>query len=202
MLSLGQAPLSLAVVLDTSVLFPFYLRDTLLSLAAHDVFGPVLSHCILAELEEALVRRRGLPQQRASKLLETITSIFDDCIYDKDELQDSWRQASQCVSDSGDVHIVAAALAADADAIATANHRHFREQKLDEFAIEVWAPSTLLEWAWNGEQRDSAEAAFVRQCSRYENPRLGLKEVAAKVDDDLERAGDRRVMKKLVGKLV
>ncbi|MEV6966254.1 PIN domain-containing protein [Hamadaea sp. NPDC051192] len=46
--------MTLSVLLDTCVLFPMYLRDSLLRLAAADLYRPHWSPQILAELHRVL----------------------------------------------------------------------------------------------------------------------------------------------------
>ncbi|WP_363259472.1 PIN domain-containing protein [Hamadaea sp.] len=48
--------MTLSVLLDTCVLFPMYLRDSLLRLAAADLYRPHWSPQILDELHRVLVR--------------------------------------------------------------------------------------------------------------------------------------------------
>jgi hypothetical protein len=49
------------VLLDASVLFPSTLRDTLLTLAEHDLFEPHWSTEILAEVRRSVIAQRSVP---------------------------------------------------------------------------------------------------------------------------------------------
>jgi len=58
-------------VLDTAALVPYYLRDTVLRLAACDVFAPVLSDAILEELKGAL-RKLGRSHTHIGRVVGAI----------------------------------------------------------------------------------------------------------------------------------
>jgi len=168
-------------VLDTAALVPYYLRDTVLRLAAYDVFAPVLSDAILEELKGAL-RKLGRSHAHIERVVGAIERTFSDTIWNRDVLETHMREARGYVSDPDDAHVVSAALASGAHAIVTVNRRHFRDSALHDLGIEVWRPSELIQWSWARERRRVAEEALRRQCEGYENPPLRRAEVACKVD--------------------
>jgi hypothetical protein len=70
----------LSIVLDACVLFPMYLRDTLLSTAEAGLYLPYWSQKILDEAMSNLVRRGKLPQETAIRLEEGIKAAFPEAI--------------------------------------------------------------------------------------------------------------------------
>ena len=117
-----------AAALDTCVLWPARQRDFLLSLAAQNLFRPVWSAVVLAELayEEAakLVARgedRECAAARAAGLVEAMRSRFPDALIT------GWQplEGTFSLPDRNDEHVLAAAVTAGADAVVTDNLRDF-----------------------------------------------------------------------------
>lgn len=117
-----------AAALDTCVLWPARQRDFLLSLAAQDLFRPVWSAVVLAELayEEAakLVdrgERADRADARAAGLIEAMRSRFPDA------LVAGWQplEGTFSLPDPDDEHVLAAAVAAGAETVVTSNLRDF-----------------------------------------------------------------------------
>lgn len=122
-------------LLDTSVLWPSVQRDFLLSSAIEDMYRPVGSSAILAELEyhEALkLQARGVSpteaQQRASRLIQQMRTGFIDAeVTGWEPLEGSFG-----LPDPDDEHVAAAAVIAGAGAIVTANLKDFPTAKLPD----------------------------------------------------------------------
>jgi hypothetical protein len=57
-----------AALLDTSVLYPMYLRDTLLRVAAKGLYRPLWSQHVLDELGRSL-RERGIAPEKVDGLV-------------------------------------------------------------------------------------------------------------------------------------
>lgn len=119
-------------LLDTSVLWPSTQRDFLLSLAAENLYRPIWSAAILAELEfgeAAKLRRHTSPeaaQRRAQYLVDQMRQAFDDA-----EVE-GWQglEGSYGLPDPDDDHVVAAAVVGGAGAIVTANFKDFPPDRL------------------------------------------------------------------------
>lgn len=71
--------------------------------------------------------------------------------------------------DPGDRHVVAAALAAGADAIVTINLRHFPATALDPVGIAVFTPGELLKVVETS-QPSVIDRALDAMSSRWKNP--------------------------------
>lgn len=94
-------------VLDMAALVPYYLRDTVLRLAAYDVFASVLSGEILNELKSAL-RKLGLSHAQIERVVGAIERTFGDNIWNRHVLETYMREARGCVSDPDDAHVISA----------------------------------------------------------------------------------------------
>jgi hypothetical protein len=115
------------------VLWPSTQRDFLLSLAAENLYRPIWSGAILAELEfheVAKLRRHDVSpeeaQSRAQYLVDQMRQAFDDA-----EIQ-GWEglEGSYGLPDPDDEHVVAAAVVGGAGAIVTANFKDFPADRL------------------------------------------------------------------------
>jgi hypothetical protein len=80
-------------VLDTNVLFPFSLRDTLLRLAEPDptpspapLYIPLWSERILDEMVRNLVEDERMDQDRADRLAALMRSAFESASVGKDAI--------------------------------------------------------------------------------------------------------------------
>lgn len=67
-----------SALLDTCVLFPMYLRDSLLRLAVADLYRPLWSPDILAELHRALVREGATSADQAGRIITLIRTHFPE----------------------------------------------------------------------------------------------------------------------------
>lgn len=126
-----------AVVLDTCVLYPTYLRDTLLRLAVAGAYRPQWSDDILDELV------RNLPTEvtpdRAADLAATMREAFPDAmVTGYGVLVDAMR------NDPKDRHVLAAAVRADAAAVVTFNLADFPEEALAPLHVDAIHPDEFL----------------------------------------------------------
>lgn len=64
--------------LDTCVLYPAHLCDTLLRLAEAQTFRPLWSDDVLVELERNLVENAGLREQQVRHRIDEMRRAFDD----------------------------------------------------------------------------------------------------------------------------
>jgi predicted nucleic acid-binding protein len=154
----------LRVVLDACVLFPMYLRDTLLSTADEDLYLPYWSQKIIDEVIGNLVKGGILSQEKAKNLERTIKIAFPEAMV---EVPVALEQAM--TNDPKDRHVLAAALTARADIIVTNNLKDFKENDLAPWNIIAQSPdeflSDLLE-----ECPDSIVDLLQQQSQKYKNP--------------------------------
>jgi predicted nucleic acid-binding protein len=154
----------LRVVLDACVLFPMYLRDTLLSTADEDLYLPYWSQKIIDEVIGNLVKGGTLSQEKAKNLERTIKIAFPEAMV---EVPIALEQAM--TNDPKDRHVLAAAVTAGADIIVTNNLKDFRENDLDPWNIIAQSPDEFLSDLLD-EYPDSIVDLLQQQSQKYKNP--------------------------------
>lgn len=154
----------LRVVLDACVLFPMYLRDTLLSTADEDLYLPYWSQKIIDEVIGNLVKGGTLSQEKAKNLERTIKIAFPEAMV---EVAVALEQAM--TNDPKDRHVLAAAVTAGADIIVTNNLKDFRENDLAPWNIIAQSPDEFLSDLLD-EYPDSIVDLLQQQSQKYKNP--------------------------------
>ena len=124
--------------LDTCVLYPAYLCDTLLRLAEVSAYRPLWSTQVLDELRSNLVER-GLPPERVDRRITQMTRSFPDAmVTGYESLIDGMS------NDPKDRHVLAAAVRANAEVLVTFNVRDFPEPAVKHYDVEVVHPDEFL----------------------------------------------------------
>ena len=147
------------VVLDTCVLAPMPLCDTLLRLAEDPAFYiPKWSNDILRELRSTLERMGYTPAQ-ADRRIAAMESAFEDASVTGYECL-----VSAMTNDPKDRHVLAAAVRCGAHAIITHNVRHFRPESAKPYDLDILTPDDFLihQFHFNSEllmERLAAQAA-------------------------------------------
>jgi predicted nucleic acid-binding protein len=158
-----------AALLDTCVLWPSKQRDFLLSLAVQNLYRPLWSSEILAELHEhelAKLIKQGVAdaEARTARLIEQMRTHFDDA-----EVE-NWQpyEGTFGLPDLDDEHVLAAAVAGHAGTIVTGNVKDFPPVKIPP-GIDVVEPT---EFAANtvSVAPDLALQAVVDLTRRFNNP--------------------------------
>lgn len=125
------------VVLDTCVLFPNYLRDTLLRMAEAELYEPLWSADILEELRRNIAEK--VTEEKAKVLVETMAGAFPDSLVRGYE-----KLVPTMTNDPKDRHVLAAAVGGRAHAVVTLNVKDFPAAAADPFGIEVLRPDEFL----------------------------------------------------------
>jgi hypothetical protein len=126
-------------VLDTCVLAPMPLCDTLLRLAEDPAFYiPKWTDDILRELRSTLVRM-GYNGSQASRRLTAMETAFEDAKVIGYECL-----VPSMTNDQKDRHVLAATVRCGAHAIITDNVRHFPPASLKPYDITVFTPDDFL----------------------------------------------------------
>ena len=129
------------VVLDACVLVPVSIADTLLRIAERDLYRPKWSQRILDETFDAIAEvHPEIPPRRIEGRLEAMSRAFEDA------LVTDWESLTLDIDlpDADDCHVVAAAIRGRADAIVTANLRHFPAEVLGTLHLDVVSPDAFL----------------------------------------------------------
>lgn len=129
----------LHVVLDSCVMFPMYLRDTLLRTAEAGLYQPYWSQEILDGATRNLVSEGTMAAERAMNLETRIKEAFAEAMVEVPE-----GLAKVMTNHSGDRHVLAAAVTAKADIIVTSNLKHFKPKDLAPWNIKAQSPDDFL----------------------------------------------------------
>jgi len=129
-----------SAVLDACVLYPVGLRDTLLNLAEAGCLRVFWTEQILAETSRNIVADiPGLTPEHLDKTFAAMRRAFPEAMVEGYEhLVDSM------TNHPGDRHVLAAAVAAEADTIVTINTRHFSAEACEPHGVSVQTPDALL----------------------------------------------------------
>jgi predicted nucleic acid-binding protein len=127
-------------VLDTCVLCPFSLCDILLRLADREPYDPYWSDRILVELARNLVEH-GLTPGQARRRVEQMRQAFPAAEVSRAAVA---RLEPQMTNEPKDRHVLAAAVACEAEAVVTFNLRDFSAEACDPFGVEVQHPDEFL----------------------------------------------------------
>lgn len=143
-----------AVVLDACALIPIRLATTLLGLAEADLFTPLWSEEILDEIERNLPAVGGISADSAQKRISAMREGFgpESMVSGYGHLVESMR------CDPKDQHVLATAVAADADTLVTFNLRDFLPQARDEHGVNVVHPDQFLQQLLNAHPDDVIDA--------------------------------------------
>jgi predicted nucleic acid-binding protein len=115
---MGPAPF--IVVVDANVLYPLTLRDTVLRAAAAGFYQLRWSADILDEMERNLISKGGMPAEKAARLRAKMEDAFPEA-----DVTGYRSLVSAMPNHPKDRHVVAAAVKAGAQVIATANIKDF-----------------------------------------------------------------------------
>jgi len=113
--------MTIVAVLDANVLFPMYLRDTLLRLARTGCFRLHWSNRILDEMTRNLVSGHRMTREGADRLEAKMRATFPEAM-----VLDWERFEAGMTNDSKDRHVAAAAAAIEASVIVTRNIKDFK----------------------------------------------------------------------------
>lgn len=124
-------------VLDACVLVPGVLADTLLRCAEKELYRPVWSATILDEVRRNLPR--SVDSAAAERRIAAMRRHFPEAMVSGHE-----HLIDQMDNHPKDRHVLAAAVAADAEIVVTANLRDFPSHALRRYAIEALHPDDFL----------------------------------------------------------
>ena len=163
------------VFLDANVLVPYNLMSILLTMAEDGLFIPRWSQAVLDETSRALVEKLGLPRDDVTRRIQAMTEAFPEAMVTGYEHLEA---TVNC--DPKDRHVLAAAVAAGADALVTVNLRDFPTDEMDRLEIDVLHPEQFLFQVWSVDI-DAVRAALLRDATRRVRPPTNLGDLLAKL---------------------
>lgn len=166
--------MSIVVVLDTCVLYPLPLRDTLLRLAEYDLYFVRWSRRILDEVARNLTADGRTTSAQARRLIGVMGRTFDDAEIPEDAIA---ALEPAMTNDLADRHVLAAAVAGeDVRTIVTLNLRHFPVAACEPFGIEVVHPDAFL-CRLHERAPETVHAALTEQAAALSRPPMTVTEV-------------------------
>jgi predicted nucleic acid-binding protein len=181
------------VVLDANVLFPFRVRDVLLTFKQEGLFRARVTDEILDEWTRNLIRLKPHLEKSVRQQEAVIRSTFEECFVTGHQPL----MAGLKLPDPDDRHVLAAAIRCSAQVIVTENHKDFPSEVLDEYGVERLGADDMLANTYDLFPSGGARA-LRRVRKRYDNPamspseflldltRHGLSKLAAQARADIE----------------
>ena len=165
------------MLLDACVLYPIGLRDTVLNMAEAGCFRVLWTEEILAETSRNIVEDTpGLTAEHLEKTFAAMRRAFPEAM-----VEDYEHLVASMTNHPKDRHVLAAAVAADADVIVTLNIRHFPRTACDPHGISVQTPDDLL--CEVAEARPQLVlAVLTAQAARKTRPPMSLPEMLDRLE--------------------
>lgn len=132
------------VLVDANVLYSRVLRDYLLYAADEEIIAVAWSREVLSEVTEHLVANvPGFTVESGMRLATAMNRAFPYAEVESTS-QDHERLSELALPDEDDRHVIAAAVAAEATVLCTANTKDFPEDVAGPLGFEVMTPDALL----------------------------------------------------------
>jgi predicted nucleic acid-binding protein len=135
------------ILLDTCVLYPTVMREMVLGVAREGAFTPLWSPRILEEWARAAVKLGPDGEVQARAEIALLRSAFPQAEVTVPEAMATrfW------LPDANDVHVLAAAVVASADAVMTLNAKDFPKGVLAEEGLTRIDPDGFLMGVWTAQ---------------------------------------------------
>ena len=162
-----------AVVLDACVLYAASLRDTLLRFAAAEFYDLLWSERILAEAERNLIADGRVNEIGARHLRDALDRAFDGATVPAEAI--AGLEAAM-TNNPKDRHVLAAAVASQAQAVITTNLKDFPEGASLPYGIEILHPDEFLMVLY-GLDPELAVTIISEQAADLRNPPKTIREI-------------------------
>ena len=169
----------LTVVLDSDVIFPLPLRDTLLRAAEKELYRVYWSEQILEDAIRNLINKGRMTEQRAVRLQESLKRYFREAMVEVPQ-----ELIERMTNDPGDRHVAAAAVAAKAQVIVTFNLRHFPQESLSPWDVQVQHPDFFLTRLYERFPETLIEI-ILQQSEDLKNPPMSVAELLGKLSEQV-----------------
>jgi len=162
-----------AAVLDASVLYPLPVRDTLLRIAETELYDAYWSERILDEVVRNLVADGRATDDQARRLTDAMTAAFYGAAVPQEAVE---RLEPAMTNGDKDRHVLAAAVASDAQAVVTLNLKDFPVEACEPFAVQPLHPDVFLLDLYSLDP-DEVYEAVERQAAVLRRPPMNLDEL-------------------------
>lgn len=181
------------VVLDANVLFPNYLRDTLLTLAELELYAPLWSEEILDEMKRNVLKQReSVTEEKADRTIALMNRAFEDALVPASAIEPL---VPVMKNDKKDRHVLAAAVARGARGVVTDNVKDFPAEACDPYGITITTADEFLCVLFDL-QPDDVTSALDARISQLTTPPLSLADVLVR----LEEAGCKEFAKRMAAR--
>jgi len=161
----------LRAVLDACVIFPASLRDTLLRAADANLYTLQLTDDILEEVCRNLVNKRCMPDAKAEKLAHVIKEKFTEGFITTHK-----QLITSMPINEKDRHVLAAAVASEAQIIVTQNLKDFPAYILNRFDVKAQSSDEFLAHLFSLDSTQMTQI-MIEQASKLCNPPKTASEV-------------------------
>ncbi|WP_069071271.1 PIN domain-containing protein [Nostoc sp. KVJ20] len=168
--------LSFSVVLDSCVIYPMPLCDTLFRAAEAELYEIHFSQEILEGATRNLVKKGKMTDAKAARFQEMLKIHFPEAIVEVPE-----HLVASMTNHPGDYHVVAAAIVAKAKVIVTADLDDFPAEALKPWDIEAWHPDDFLVYL-NDQFPGKMIQVIQQQSEDLKNPPMTIVELLDKLE--------------------
>jgi predicted nucleic acid-binding protein len=163
--------------LDADVLFPVGLRDTLLWIAALDVYSPRWSADVLEEMRRNVLEEYpDITPKDMDEMIKQMRRAFPEA-----EVTGYKSLISAMPCNEKDRHVLAAAVIAKAGVLVTNNVKDFPKDECAELGIEVQSADDFLSHALSLDAA-TVRQALTRQAAGKKNPPMTLSDVLSRLE--------------------
>lgn len=153
------------VILDANVLYPFLVRDVLLSLAAAGLYRPRWSRDIMNEWSTKLIKTRPELKAQITETIKRMGEAFEEAtVKGYEDLVPSLH-----LPDENDHHVLAAAIKVGASVIVTENTKDFPPGILGKYDIETRTADEFAVDTFQLYETDTV-SAIRKMRERHKNP--------------------------------
>jgi predicted nucleic acid-binding protein len=173
------------VVLDSCVIFPMYLRDTLFRAAEDGLYDVYWSQEILDGATRNLINSGRMARDKAARFEAALKEAFPNAMVEVPE-----DLIEQMTNDPGDRHVAAAAVVAKAQVIVTSNLRDFPPETLNPWGIVALHPDVFLNRLYEVAPDLMANLVW-QQAEDLKNPPLTVDELLVRLREEVPVFADR-----------
>lgn len=173
------------VVLDSCVIFPMYLRDTLFRAAEDGLYDVYWSQEILDGATRNLVNTGRMTREKAARFEAALKKAFPNAMVEVPE-----DLIQQMTNDAGDRHVAAAAVIAKAEVIVTSNLRDFPPESLNPWGIVALHPDVFLNRLYEIAPDLMANLVW-QQAEDLKNPPLSVGELLIRLREEVPVFADK-----------